>query len=39
MHQRIDAELSDEPVVVMNSRAEIQEAFEEYPLGKMSEIA
>ena len=39
----MDAEPFDEPVVghgpfVMNSRAEIQQAFEEYQLGKMGEI-
>jgi len=39
MHQRIDAELSDEPFVVMNRREEIQQAFEEYQLGKLGEIA
>ena len=39
----MDGEPIDEPVVgqgpfVMNSRAEIQQAFEDYQLGKMGEI-
>jgi len=40
----MDGEPFDEPVVghgpfVMNSRAEIQKAFEDYQLGRMGEIA
>jgi hypothetical protein len=40
----MDGEPFDEPVVgqgpfVMNSRAEIQQAFEDYHLGRMGEIA
>jgi len=40
----MDGEPFDEPVVghgpfVMNSRAEIQQAFEEYQLGRMGELA
>ena len=40
----MDGEPFDEPVVshgpfVMNSRAEIQQAFEEYQLGRMGKLA
>ena len=40
----VDGEPFDEPVVgdgpfLMNSRAEIQQAFEEYQLGRMGELA
>jgi redox-sensitive bicupin YhaK (pirin superfamily) len=40
----MDGESIDEPIVghgpfVMNSRTEIQQAFEDYQLGRMSELA